>query len=433
MARKLFRNFRKSIAILTAVTTLGLTAACSSPSSNQPEDGPVEIRFSWWGNAGRAELTNKAIAEFEAANPNIKVKPEYGDIGGYFDKLATQVAANDAPDVITMGGAYPAEYANRGALLDLSKVSGALDLTKMDQGALENGQVQGKQYGVSTGANALSIVVNPAVFQAAGVALPDDSKWSWDDFAGIAAEVTAKSPKGTYGTATVLTHDSLDAFARQQGESLYTQDGQLGLGQETVRDYFDYSLKLSGSGAAPSASESVEKLNVSTEQTLMGMGKAGMMLTWSNSLSALSKASGAELKLLKLPGETPTPGIWLQSSQFYTISARSKHTDAAAKLVSFLVNNEAAAKIIQSDRGVPSNAEMRSAVRDLLTPQGKVEAAYIDQIGKMEFAPTFIGPTGSTAVSEITARINTEVLFKRLTPEKAAEQWISESKAAIGK
>ena len=433
MARKVFRNFRKSIAILTAVSTLGLTAACSSPSSNQPEDGLVEIRFSWWGNAGRAELTNKAIAEFEAANPNIKVKPEYGDIGGYFDKLATQVAANDAPDIITMGGAYPAEYANRGALLDLSKVSGSLDLTKMDQGALENGQVQGKQYGVSTGANALSIVVNPAVFQAAGVALPDDSKWSWDDFARVAAEVTAKSPQGTYGTATVLTHDSLDAFARQQGESLYTQDGQLGLGQETVRNYFDYSLKLSGSGAAPSASETVEKLNVSTEQTLMGMGKAGMMLTWSNSLSALSKASGAELKLLKLPGETPTPGIWLQSSQFYTISARSKHTDAAAKLVSFLVNNEAAAKIIQSDRGVPSNADMRSAVRDLLTPQGKVEASYIDQIGKMDFAPTFIGPTGSTAVSEITARINTEVLFKRLTPEKAAEQWISESKAAIGK
>lgn len=432
MARNVLRNLRKSVAMLSAVGLLSLTAACSSPS-NQAQDGPVEIRFSWWGNEGRAQLTNKAIAEFEAANPDIKVKPEYGDISGYFDKLATQVAANDAPDVITMGGAYPAEYANRGALLDLSKVSGSLDLSKMDQGALGNGQVQGTQYGVSTGANALAIVVNPAVFKAAGVELPDDSKWSWDDFARTAADVTAKSPKGTYGTATVLTHDSLDAFARQQGESLYTEDGQLGLGKETVQDYFEFSLKLSESGAAPNASETVEKLNVSTEQTLMGMGQAGMMLTWSNSLSALSKASGADLKLLKLPGETPTPGIWLQSSQFYTISARSQHTEAAAKLVDFLVNNESAAKIIQSDRGVPSNSEMRTSIQDLLTPQGKVEAEYIDQIGKMDFAPTYIGPTGSTAVSEITARINTDVLFKRLSPEKAAEQWISESKAAIGK
>lgn len=432
MARKSIRTFRKAIAVAAVLSLLGLTA-CSSPSATQPEDGNVEIRFSWWGNAGRAELTNKAIKEFEAANPTIKVKPEYGDISGYFDKLATQMAANDAPDVITMGGAYPAEYANRGALLDLSKVGRSLDLSKTDQGALENGQVQGKQYGVSTGANALAIVVNPGVFQAAGVALPDDSTWTWDDFATLASDVTAKSPKGTYGTATVLTHDSLDAFARQRGESLYTQDGQLGLSKETVQDYFDYSVKLSESGAAPTASETVEKLNVSTEQTLMGMGKAGMMLTWSNSLSALSKASGAELKLLKLPGETPTPGIWLQSSQFYTISARSKHTDAAAKLVNFLVNDASAARIIQSDRGVPSNSGMRTAIQDMLTPQGKIEAAYIDQIGKMDFAPTFIGPTGSTAVAEITARINTDVLFKRLSPEKAAEQWISESKAAIGK
>ncbi|MFJ4168773.1 ABC transporter substrate-binding protein [Paenarthrobacter sp. NPDC089714] len=433
MARKSLGSIRKSLAFIAALGLAGLATGCSAGSNTQAESGPVEIRFSWWGNAGRAELTNKAIAEFEAANPNIKVKPEYGDIGGYFDKLATQVAANDAPDVITMGGAYPAEYANRGALLDLSKVNGSLDLSKLDQGALENGQVKGTQYGVSTGANALAIVVNPAVFQAAGVSLPDDSKWSWDDFARIASDITSKSPKGTYGTATVLTHDSLDAFARQRGQSLYTQEGQLGLDKGTVQAYFDYSLKLSESGAAPSASETVEKLNVSTEQTLMGMGKAGMMLTWSNSLSALSKASGAELKLLKLPGETPTPGIWLQSSQFYTISARSKHADAAAKLVSFLVNNEQAAKIIQSDRGVPSNSGMRTAIQDLLTPQGKVEAAYIDQIGKMDFAPTYIGPTGSTAVSEITARINTEVLFKRLSPDKAAEQWISESKAAIGK
>lgn len=433
MERSLFRKFRTSVAAIAAVSLVSLTAACSSTPANEAQDGPVEIRFSWWGNEGRAQLTTKAIAEFEAANPDIKVKPEYGDISGYFDKLATQVAANDAPDVITMGGAYPAEYANRGALLDLSKVSGALDLSAMDPGALENGQVQGTQYGVSTGANALAIVVNPAVFAAAGVPLPDDSTWDWDDFAQTAADITAKSPKGTYGTATVLTHDSLDAFARQRGESLYTQDGKLGLGVDTVQDYFDYSLKLSESGAAPNASETVEKLNVSTEQTFMGMGQAGMMLTWSNSLSALSKASGDDLKLLKLPGETPTAGIWLQSSQFYTISARSKHTDAAAKLVDFLVNNESAAKIIQSDRGVPSNSGMRTAIQDLLTPQGKVEAEYIDQIGKMDFAPTYIGPTGSTAVSEITARMNTDVLFKRLSPGKAAEQWISESNAAIGK
>lgn len=433
MLRKIIIFARTTLALLVTVVLVALTTACSNGGSSASDGGKVELRFSWWGNAARAELTSKAIKAFEAENPGITVKAEYGDIGGYFDKLATQVAANDAPDVITMGGAYPAEYANRGALLDLSKVSGSLDLSGVDEGALQNGQVEGRQYGVSTGANALSIVVNPAVFQAAGVPLPDDNTWTWDDFARVAGQVTSKSPKGTYGTATVMTHDSLDAFARQRGESLYSKDGQLALSEETVEDYFAFSLGLSESGAAPSASETVEKLNVSTEQTLMGLGKAAMMLTWSNSITALGKAAGTELKLFKLPGEQPTPGIWLQSSQFYTISARSKHPEAAAKLVNFLVNKEPAAKAIQSDRGVPSNAKMRTVIQDQLTPQGKAEAAYIDEIGKMKFAPTYIGPTGSTAVAEITARINTDVLFRRSTPDKAAAQWMSESKAAIGK
>lgn len=436
MARNIFKRKRtgRTLAVTAMIGLLGLTAACAGDpaGSGQAENGDVEIRFSWWGNETRAKLTNDAIAAFEAENPGIKVKAEYSDLSGYFDKLATQVAANDAPDVITLGGAYPAEYANRGALLDLADVSDVLNLGGLDEGTVRNGQVKGAQYGVSTGANALAIVVNPAVFEAAGVDIPDDETWTWDDFAAVSAEVTAKSPKGTYGTATVLTHDSLDAFARQRGEALYTEDGKLNIGQDTVAEFLTYSLKLSDEGAAPSASEIVEKLNVSAEQTLMGTGQAAMMLNWSSSVTALGKATGADLELLKLPGEEPTPGIWLQSSQFYTISSRTKQADAAAKLVNFLVNNEKAAKSIQNDRGVPSNSDMRAAIAEELTPQGKVESAYIDEIGKVKFAPTFIGPTGSTAVAEITARISTEVLFKRLTPEAGAAQWIQESKAAIG-
>src|SRR5436309_2296908 len=89
---------RTALALLVAVALVAVTAACSSNNSTAPESGKVELRFAWWGNAARAELTNTAIKAFEAENPNITVKPEYGDIGGYFDKLATQVAANDAPD-----------------------------------------------------------------------------------------------------------------------------------------------------------------------------------------------------------------------------------------------------------------------------------------------------------------------------------------------
>lgn len=427
-------NRRQFGQAVIGAAALGVFAtACGTSGKSTDPNAEVTLRFAWWGNAERAATTQKVIAAFEAVNPKIKVKGEHGDFNGYFDKLATSVAAKDAPDVFTLGGAYPAEYANRGALLDLTTVKNALDLSGMDQSALSNGQVKGVQYGVSTGANSLAMVINPEVFEAADVNIPDDSTWTWDEFRRTAEVITAKTPAGTFGSASVLTHDSLDAFARQRGEALYTESGELGLTAKTVEEYFAFSLDLVESDASPSASELVEESSISIEQSLMGTGKAAMMLTWSNSLKALSSASGVELQLKQLPGETPTPGIWLQSSQYYAISAQSKKAEAAAALIDFLVNSEEAAKLILTDRGVPSNAAMRTAIAPELNATGQAEVAYLDLVGQIKFAPTFIGPTGSTAVAEITSRVNTSVLFGKVKPTEAAQQWMQESSSAIMK
>ena len=37
------------------------------------------------------------------------------------------------------------------------------------------------------------------MFKAAGVPLPDDTTWTWDDYTQICREITAKSPEGVYG------------------------------------------------------------------------------------------------------------------------------------------------------------------------------------------------------------------------------------------
>ena len=111
--------------LAAGVVVLGLAlAGCGSPQSGGTTNGQGQtvIRFTWWGNDTRNKLTNDVIAKFEAANPDIDVQGEPGEWSGYWDKLATQVAANDAPDVITLGGAYLPEYTKRKVLLDLGTV-----------------------------------------------------------------------------------------------------------------------------------------------------------------------------------------------------------------------------------------------------------------------------------------------------------------------
>lgn len=367
-----------------------------------------------------------------AENPEITVAAEPGEFSGYFDKLATQYAANDAPDVITMGGAYLPEYAGRGVLLDLDSVLPEFPIDHLDVAAVDNGRVGGTRYGATTGVNTLGVIVNATMLAEAGVELPDDDTWTWDDYARIARHVSDNGPDGVYGASGGLTHDSLGLWGGQHGEQMYTQDGQLGLTEQTITDYFQYSLDLVRDGGAPPATVITEQVNAPIEQTLLATNQAAMALTWSNYLTPATTASGSDLRLLKPPGESANvPGSFLQSSQFFVINAHTDHPQAAAKLVDHFLNSPEAGEVVLNDRGVPTNSEVREAIAPLLPETGQAEVAYIDRVASMDLQPVFIGPPGSTQVSDITNRAMAAVLFEQLTPQQAAQQWIRETESAI--
>lgn len=418
---------------LVATLLLALTTACGSDAEDS--GGPVTIRFSWWGNEDRAKITNQAVDAFEKANPTITVKTESVDFNSYFDRLATSVAAGDEPDVITMGGAYPREYADRGVLLDMTAVSNDLDLSKLDEPALSNGNFDGKQYGVPTGVNTFGVIANPAIFEQAGVKLPNDDKWDWDDYARIAKEISDKAPDGIYGSDDPTSPETLDMFANQKtDEGLYSKEGGIAIDKRTVKDWFTMTTGLMRDGATPTASVSAEQdAQSAPEQQLLAQGKAAMMFGWSNLFTAYQEAAGTNLVMLRAPGETTAKGtgMWLQASQLYTISKRSKHPDAAAKLIDFLVSDERAADLIKADRGIPANQAIREHLEANLDPKAKVEYDFVDRMSKLVDGDFVIGPTGSTESVDILTRVNQAVLFGQQTPDGGADQFVTELTNAV--
>jgi multiple sugar transport system substrate-binding protein len=428
------RTSRGATRLAAAVLGAALLAtACGGGESG--DGGPVTIRFSWWGNDERAQITNQAVDAFEAANPGITVETESVDFNAYFDRLATSVAANDEPDVITMGGAYPREYADRNVLLDLAEVSEHLDLSALDESAMAGGDFDGTQYAVPTGVNTYGVIANPAVFAAAGVPLPDDNAWSWEDFSRIATEISAGAPEGTFGAEDPTSPDVLDLFANQHtGQGLYSAEGGIALQPETAQRWWEMTAGLMRSGATPPASLTAELAGQpSPEQSLMGQGLAAMEFGWSNQLSAYRQASGAELVMLRAPGETTAqgPGMWLQASQLYTISRRSDHPEAAAKLVDFLVSDPRAADAIKADRGIPANPQIRAHLEASLDESRKVEFAFVDRMSELVDGHFVIGPTGSTESVQIVTRLNDSVLFGRVPPAEAAQQLVAELTDAV--
>lgn len=428
------RRLRASAIIAATAAAVLALSACGAGAEQKSADGKVELRFSWWGGDKRAQLTQAAIAAFEAENPNIKVKAEYGDWSGYWDKLATQVAANDAPDIIQMDEKYITEYSTRGALLDLSKYD--IDTSKLDEAALNAGKGAKGLTGIAAGINAATILANPAVFKAAGVALPDDKTWTWEDFERIAAEVTSKSPKGTYGAAAYGTDEaSLGVWLRQNGKSLYTQDGKLGFEPSDIAGYWDFLKDMSEKKAVPSASEIVEAEAAPLDQSGLATGKNGMAFWWSNQLPALEKAAGGGLQILRFPSKTGKAAdtqLWYKASQFWSASSRTKHPEETAKFIDFLTNNVKAGEILLADRGVYPNSDVREAIAPKLAPADTKVVNFISDIqpelGEAPAAP----PKGAGAIQEIIKRYSSEVLFNRLSTEEAGRKAVDEMKSAIG-
>lgn len=440
------RARRRSIATTAGLAVVGLLlAGCGggdgglAPAEASPKtstsaggDEKVELRFSWWGSDTRHALNQEVIDLFTAEHPNITIVADYTSWGDYWDKLSTTVAAGDTPDVMMQEERYLREYATKGVVQDMSALT-SLDLSGIEEEILSAGNFDDGQFGVPTGINTYAFVADPEVYAAAGVELPDDTTWSWDDYIEVTTAISANSPDGVYGAQDYgFNEPGFAIFARQKGEELYNPDGSLGFSKETLAEWWSMSLTLQDAGATPPATKSVEVENGGPEMSLVGTGQGGNSLFWTNQLGALTSAAGHELKLLRHPGEADgeRTGMYFKPSMYYSISSTTEHPEEAALFVDFMLNDVEAGKIILSDRGLPANTSVREAVQESFTDVDKQSAAFLADLGPVIVDSLATPPVGSGEVVNIIKRINEQVLFRQITPEQAAEQFMSEVEQA---
>lgn len=416
----------------------GTAPAGNGGTEGEPAAGgeQIELRFSWWGSDVRHEITQEVIDRFEQEHPNITITGEFTGWAEYWDRLATTVAGGDAPDIIQHEIRYLREYAERGALLDLSQyVPDVLRTENLDQEVLPTGEIDGALYGLPSGVNAYTIVADPQVFEEAGVELPDDSSWSWDDFMTVAEDITAGTPEGIYGTQDPGYNEAgLQIYARQRGSALYTQDGGLAVSPEMAAEWWQLIVDLRDRGATPPPSMTSEVQAGGIEQSLLSTNSGAMAFFWTNEFPTLEELSGRDLVMLRFPGESTSeqPGMYFKPSMYYSVSSDTEHPEAAAMFLDFLVNEMAAVEVLLTDRGLPTNVELRQEVAGSLSATDQEVVDYLDALEGNLAEPPPVPPLGAGDVADITFRINEQVIFDQITPEQAGQQFVSEAEAALG-
>lgn len=415
------------------VTTLILSGCSQTPEGSggyDPEE-EVELTIAWWGNDERSAIMAEVIDDFEAANPNITVVEQpVGAPDDLFNRLATDFASGTAPDVFALGGAKPQEYGDAGTLLDLSTVSDYLDTTKYEDFTLTNATVNDTLYGLPTGGNAIGVLINTTIFEQAGVPVPEEG-WTWDDLVDAANEVSANAPDGVYGL-DLRIQDILGTYVAQIDENgIYDWDGELATSADTLESWFDIEKELLDGGGLPDPSIIVENQNLTPDQTLFGTGRAAITFAYSNQIGSYAAGTnGATVEILPPPSSTDVSGVAVLPSQFWAIAAETKHPEASALLVNWLLNEPEPAKKILANRGLQFNPDILAVVKPLLAPADAQSADYLEKVLEIGVvAPP--QPAGGAILNELSQRIESDILFGRTSIPDGSKQWIDEMSTSL--
>ncbi|MFF9113006.1 ABC transporter substrate-binding protein [Streptomyces sp. NPDC014805] len=200
------RRSRRAALAVALGSVLALTAtACGDDGSGSGGDkgsegsGKGEIVF-WDNNGGvRTDIWKEIIADFEKANPGIKVK--YVGIAAkeYQSKVDTAIQGGGLPDVGGVGAATLAEFAAQNALEPLdarlakSSLNGKLN-KDMVASLKAAGGGDGTLYSIPTSANNGVLYYRTDLFQKAGL----DAPTTWEKFYEAAEKLT-DAKKNAFG------------------------------------------------------------------------------------------------------------------------------------------------------------------------------------------------------------------------------------------
>ncbi len=428
----------KKLLILALVLLCAFSIfAQGAQEKKESSDGVVTLRFGWWGGDSRHQAYIAAAKRYMELNPNVNIICEYGGWDGYREKLYTQLAGGNAPDLFQNHWTWLNEQdamSDKAIVRDLGTMKDYFDMSIYADGFLESStMVNGKILALPGSVNTYAVVADKKLLDQIGFDYNAD--WTWDDFLEYNRKLKAISPdyyfENGLNAGGIHMYWFCDYLAQLTGKPFDT-DYKLNYTVEDLTKAFSFFKKYFDEGVIESlGTTELYNGNFAQNPTWINAKSGilfGQLSTIENYVNAMAgNAENATVIKLPMMKDAKDPFNKMIVGQCFSISAAISDRNAveAAKFLNWMNTDPEAGVILKLSRGIPVSAAQNQALAD----NGLINPLVIQA---QKFATEQGQGVGNTVLSrnnEIT-KIGNDLLsalaYGKISAEDAAKQYYTQ-------
>lgn len=351
---------KKALAILFTVLMVCSMVFAGGSKEADPEN--LTLRMLWWGGDTRHTPTLAALDKY-TERTGISVEGEYAGWDGYYQRIVTQLAGGTAPDLIQIDQPWFNELCSRGdvfAEIDPSIV----DTSTFDKAFLDGYcTYEGKLMALPTGVNVNTLVIDKNMLADAGI--DPEIQWTWENLISEGKKIHEKDPS-KYLLAATPDHVRFwfEVLMAQIAGGVVGPDKELLFTADQAEQAFNYIQALYDNGIIPPYSQTslfYQRLN---EDPNWINGKYAACWSWVSSMDKDIGQRDMETTQFPVMENAVDTGVLMRPSQLYVVASNSASVTESLKLLEYMVNDEEAAAILGTARGIPSSSKALKVLED---------------------------------------------------------------------
>jgi multiple sugar transport system substrate-binding protein len=407
----------------------GGTAATAAPAA-----GGAGVTIRWRTRPSDAaeqkvyEELNALVNEKLAAK-GIKATYDPGANQGYFEKLKTEIAAGNEPDIYWIGGVELGDFVATGQVLDLKPLIDKDTGFKIDNfypNVIQAVTRDGKIYGLPRDISTMVTYYNEDLFKGAGLKTPKElaaeGKWNWDALLESATKLTDAS-KQQYGIGFGNWWGPYGYFFYAAGGGYFNAD----------RTACGLNTPESIAGATFANNLFKNKLVVpgdADSEALFSAGKVGMYFNGRWFAPGVRTNAKFAWDVAPMP-EGKTKSTWLFWGP-YLVKAKTANPEAAWEVLKILTSAEATGKVAALGTNIPPTKDQAAVDAFLKATPPANNQAYLDGITYAALEAPLWGGSWADYSGGI-GKVWDQMVAGKITPEEFGKQACETTTAAFKK